>query len=175
MASLDGYIVLSETSSFYWHKLKRQMVWWIINVQSLDNCLFFYDKIISYTSACSVDLLCLDFTGSGQAKTSLRGICWGSCFYKGCLSAPPYSHLPSAGIDCCSLKTSLRQVLYCHWDTPNSLQETYLAPKFKEIVQYCRSSRASRDGLLDLLEEEAGELGCDAGSFISVQCSSKKE
>ncbi|XP_029018549.1 2-oxoglutarate and iron-dependent oxygenase domain-containing protein 2 [Betta splendens] len=35
------------------------------------------------------------------------------------------------------------------------LQETYLAPKFKKIVEYCRHSSASRDGLLDLLEEAA--------------------
>ncbi|XP_026198704.1 2-oxoglutarate and iron-dependent oxygenase domain-containing protein 2 isoform X2 [Anabas testudineus] len=35
------------------------------------------------------------------------------------------------------------------------LKETYLAPKFKEIVEYCQSSSASTEGLLDLLEEEA--------------------
>ncbi|GAA6226615.1 2-oxoglutarate and iron-dependent oxygenase domain-containing protein 2 [Lates japonicus] len=35
------------------------------------------------------------------------------------------------------------------------LQESYLSPKFKQIVEYCRSSTASEEGLLDLLEEEA--------------------
>lgn len=35
------------------------------------------------------------------------------------------------------------------------LQESYLAPKFKQMVEYCRSSGASAEGLLDLLEEEA--------------------
>ncbi|XP_051278045.1 2-oxoglutarate and iron-dependent oxygenase domain-containing protein 2 isoform X2 [Dicentrarchus labrax] len=35
------------------------------------------------------------------------------------------------------------------------LQESYLAPKFKQIVEYCRSPGASEEGLSDLLEEEA--------------------
>ncbi|XP_040897277.1 2-oxoglutarate and iron-dependent oxygenase domain-containing protein 2 [Toxotes jaculatrix] len=35
------------------------------------------------------------------------------------------------------------------------LQESYLTPKFKQIVEYCRSSDASERGVLDLLEEEA--------------------
>ncbi|KAK2837723.1 hypothetical protein Q5P01_014935 [Channa striata] len=34
------------------------------------------------------------------------------------------------------------------------LQETYLAPKFKQIVKYCRSSSATKKGVLNLLEEE---------------------
>lgn len=37
-------------------------------------------------------------------------------------------------------------------------QESYLAPKFKQIVQYCQRKDATRDGLLALLEEAAGEL-----------------
>ncbi|KAM9360158.1 2-oxoglutarate and iron-dependent oxygenase domain-containing protein 2 [Symphorus nematophorus] len=35
------------------------------------------------------------------------------------------------------------------------LQESYLAPKFRQIVEYCRSRDSSEEGLLDLLEEEA--------------------
>nr|XP_020446181.1 2-oxoglutarate and iron-dependent oxygenase domain-containing protein 2 [Monopterus albus] len=35
------------------------------------------------------------------------------------------------------------------------LQESYLAPKFKQIVKYCQSSDTSEEGLLGLLEEEA--------------------
>ncbi|XP_078106499.1 2-oxoglutarate and iron-dependent oxygenase domain-containing protein 2 isoform X2 [Sander vitreus] len=35
------------------------------------------------------------------------------------------------------------------------LQESYLAPKFKQIVEYCRSSDISEEGLRDLLQEEA--------------------
>ncbi|XP_026176466.1 2-oxoglutarate and iron-dependent oxygenase domain-containing protein 2 [Mastacembelus armatus] len=35
------------------------------------------------------------------------------------------------------------------------LQESFLSPKFKQIVEYCRSSGASEEGLLDWLEEEA--------------------
>ncbi|KAM4577224.1 2-oxoglutarate and iron-dependent oxygenase domain-containing protein 2 [Odontesthes bonariensis] len=35
------------------------------------------------------------------------------------------------------------------------LQESFLAPKFKQIVEYCRSSHASEEGLLELLEKEA--------------------
>lgn len=35
------------------------------------------------------------------------------------------------------------------------LQESYLSTKLKQIVEYCRSSDATEDGLLDLLEEEA--------------------
>ncbi|XP_071338065.1 2-oxoglutarate and iron-dependent oxygenase domain-containing protein 2 [Trachinotus anak] len=35
------------------------------------------------------------------------------------------------------------------------LQESYLTPKFKQIVEYCRGSDASEQGVLDLLEEEA--------------------
>lgn len=35
------------------------------------------------------------------------------------------------------------------------LQESYLAPKFKQIVEYCRGSDISEEGLGDLLEEEA--------------------
>ncbi|KAM9858856.1 2-oxoglutarate and iron-dependent oxygenase domain-containing protein 2 [Aulostomus maculatus] len=35
------------------------------------------------------------------------------------------------------------------------LQESYLAPKFRQVVDYCRSSSASDEGLSDLLEEEA--------------------
>ncbi|XP_078106500.1 2-oxoglutarate and iron-dependent oxygenase domain-containing protein 2 isoform X3 [Sander vitreus] len=34
-------------------------------------------------------------------------------------------------------------------------QESYLAPKFKQIVEYCRSSDISEEGLRDLLQEEA--------------------
>ncbi|KAF3696188.1 2-oxoglutarate and iron-dependent oxygenase domain-containing protein 2 [Channa argus] len=34
------------------------------------------------------------------------------------------------------------------------LQETYLAPKFKQIVKYCQSSNATKEGVLTLLEEE---------------------
>ncbi|XP_034397987.1 2-oxoglutarate and iron-dependent oxygenase domain-containing protein 2 isoform X2 [Cyclopterus lumpus] len=35
------------------------------------------------------------------------------------------------------------------------LQESFLAPKFKQIVEYCRSSNISEEGLGDMLEEEA--------------------
>ncbi|KAG7222159.1 hypothetical protein INR49_016731 [Caranx melampygus] len=35
------------------------------------------------------------------------------------------------------------------------LQESYFTPKFKQIVEYCRSSDASEQGLLDWLEEAA--------------------
>ncbi|XP_054467492.1 2-oxoglutarate and iron-dependent oxygenase domain-containing protein 2 [Anoplopoma fimbria] len=35
------------------------------------------------------------------------------------------------------------------------LQESFLAPKFKQIVEYCRSSNISEECLGDLLEEEA--------------------
>ncbi|KAM7416926.1 hypothetical protein PAMA_018821 [Pampus argenteus] len=35
------------------------------------------------------------------------------------------------------------------------LQESYLAPKFKQIIEFCRSSGASQEGVFDLLEEEA--------------------
>ncbi|XP_008333897.1 2-oxoglutarate and iron-dependent oxygenase domain-containing protein 2 isoform X1 [Cynoglossus semilaevis] len=42
----------------------------------------------------------------------------------------------------------LHPQLYC-------LQESYLAPKFKKIIEYCQRSDASQQGLLDLLEEEA--------------------
>ncbi|XP_054867405.1 2-oxoglutarate and iron-dependent oxygenase domain-containing protein 2 isoform X1 [Amphiprion ocellaris] len=35
------------------------------------------------------------------------------------------------------------------------LQESYLSTKLKQIVEYCRSSGATEDGLSDLLEEEA--------------------
>uniref|UniRef100_A0A3Q3L2T2 2-oxoglutarate and iron-dependent oxygenase domain containing 2 n=2 Tax=Labrus bergylta TaxID=56723 RepID=A0A3Q3L2T2_9LABR len=35
------------------------------------------------------------------------------------------------------------------------LQESYLAPKFKQIVEYCRSVDTSIEGLLDLVVEEA--------------------
>ncbi|XP_069557630.1 2-oxoglutarate and iron-dependent oxygenase domain-containing protein 2 [Brachyistius frenatus] len=35
------------------------------------------------------------------------------------------------------------------------LQESHLAPKFKQIVEYCRRDDAGEDGLLELLEEEA--------------------
>ncbi|XP_049908047.1 2-oxoglutarate and iron-dependent oxygenase domain-containing protein 2 [Epinephelus moara] len=35
------------------------------------------------------------------------------------------------------------------------LQESYLAPKFKQIVEYCRGSDISEEGLGDFLEEEA--------------------
>ncbi|XP_045890287.1 2-oxoglutarate and iron-dependent oxygenase domain-containing protein 2 [Micropterus dolomieu] len=35
------------------------------------------------------------------------------------------------------------------------LQESYLAPKFKQIVAYCRSRDSSEEGLAGLLEEEA--------------------
>ncbi|TDH12413.1 hypothetical protein EPR50_G00046990 [Perca flavescens] len=35
------------------------------------------------------------------------------------------------------------------------LQESYLAPKFKQIIEYCRSSDISEEGLGDLLQEEA--------------------
>ncbi|XP_053182210.1 2-oxoglutarate and iron-dependent oxygenase domain-containing protein 2 [Scomber japonicus] len=35
------------------------------------------------------------------------------------------------------------------------LQESYLAPKFKQIAEFCRSSCVSEEGLFDLLEEEA--------------------
>ncbi|KAA8592091.1 hypothetical protein FQN60_017546 [Etheostoma spectabile] len=35
------------------------------------------------------------------------------------------------------------------------LQESYLAPKFKQIVEYCRSSDISEEGLRDLLQKEA--------------------
>lgn len=38
-------------------------------------------------------------------------------------------------------------------------QDSYLAPKFKQIVEYCRGGDSSVEGLLELLEEEAGELG----------------
>ncbi|XP_074493144.1 2-oxoglutarate and iron-dependent oxygenase domain-containing protein 2 isoform X1 [Sebastes fasciatus] len=50
------------------------------------------------------------------------------------------------------------------------LQESYLAPKFKQIVAYCRSGDISDEGLRDLLEEEAGEL-----SFLLRGCSSNKK
>ncbi|KAI3372235.1 hypothetical protein L3Q82_022750, partial [Scortum barcoo] len=35
------------------------------------------------------------------------------------------------------------------------LQESYLAPKFKQIVEYCRSRDPTEEGLSELLEEEA--------------------
>lgn len=35
------------------------------------------------------------------------------------------------------------------------LHESHLAPKLKQIVEYCRSSGASKEGLLEVLEEEA--------------------
>ncbi|TKS78099.1 2-oxoglutarate and iron-dependent oxygenase domain-containing protein 2 [Collichthys lucidus] len=35
------------------------------------------------------------------------------------------------------------------------LQESYLLPKFKQIVEYCENGNTSEEGLLDLLEEEA--------------------
>ncbi|KAM9393529.1 2-oxoglutarate and iron-dependent oxygenase domain-containing protein 2 [Pholidichthys leucotaenia] len=35
------------------------------------------------------------------------------------------------------------------------LQETYLTPEFRRIVEYCRSDGASQEGLIDLLEEQA--------------------
>ncbi|XP_034026942.1 2-oxoglutarate and iron-dependent oxygenase domain-containing protein 2 isoform X2 [Thalassophryne amazonica] len=35
------------------------------------------------------------------------------------------------------------------------LQESYLAPEFRRIVEFCRSSDASEEGLLSLFEEEA--------------------
>ncbi|XP_041855268.1 2-oxoglutarate and iron-dependent oxygenase domain-containing protein 2 isoform X3 [Melanotaenia boesemani] len=35
------------------------------------------------------------------------------------------------------------------------LQEAYVTPKLKQIVQYCRSSLASEEGLLEFLEKEA--------------------
>ncbi|XP_008292852.1 2-oxoglutarate and iron-dependent oxygenase domain-containing protein 2 [Stegastes partitus] len=35
------------------------------------------------------------------------------------------------------------------------LQESYLSTKLKQIVEYCRSSDATEDGLLDLLDQEA--------------------
>ncbi|XP_068461375.1 2-oxoglutarate and iron-dependent oxygenase domain-containing protein 2 isoform X2 [Clinocottus analis] len=35
------------------------------------------------------------------------------------------------------------------------LQESFLAPKFKQIVEYCQSSNISGEGLADMLEEEA--------------------
>ncbi|KAG8011608.1 2-oxoglutarate and iron-dependent oxygenase domain-containing protein 2 [Nibea albiflora] len=35
------------------------------------------------------------------------------------------------------------------------LQESYLSPKFKLIVEYCENRNTSEEGLLDLLEEEA--------------------
>ena len=55
--------------------------------------------------------------------------------------------------------------LMCHWRhaethlPSSSPQESYLAPKFRQIVEFCRGGDSSVDGLLDLLEEEAGELG----------------
>ncbi|CAJ1068291.1 -oxoglutarate and iron-dependent oxygenase domain-containing protein 2 isoform X1 [Xyrichtys novacula] len=39
-----------------------------------------------------------------------------------------------------------------------NLQESYLAPKFKEIVDYCRSRNTREEGLLDLLVEEAARV-----------------
>ncbi|KAM3611845.1 uncharacterized protein V6R79_024867 [Siganus canaliculatus] len=38
------------------------------------------------------------------------------------------------------------------------LQESYLAPKFKQIVEYCKRRDPSEDGLSDLLEEEAARV-----------------
>uniref|UniRef100_A0A3B3CZZ5 2-oxoglutarate and iron-dependent oxygenase domain containing 2 n=1 Tax=Oryzias melastigma TaxID=30732 RepID=A0A3B3CZZ5_ORYME len=37
------------------------------------------------------------------------------------------------------------------------LEESYLTPEFKTIVEYCRNIDASKDGLLKFLEEEAGK------------------
>ncbi|XP_042344784.1 2-oxoglutarate and iron-dependent oxygenase domain-containing protein 2 [Plectropomus leopardus] len=38
------------------------------------------------------------------------------------------------------------------------LQESYLAPKFKQIVECCRSSDVSEEGLADLMEEAAARV-----------------
>ncbi|XP_029960785.1 2-oxoglutarate and iron-dependent oxygenase domain-containing protein 2 [Salarias fasciatus] len=35
------------------------------------------------------------------------------------------------------------------------LQDSFLAPRLKQMVEYCRSSSATEDGLLEMLEEEA--------------------
>lgn len=66
-------------------------------------------------------------------------------------------------------KSQLLAETHLHSPPP---QESYLAPKFKQIVEYCRSSSASREGLLDLLEEEAGEL---ERALVIGQCSSEKD
>ncbi|CAG12575.1 unnamed protein product, partial [Tetraodon nigroviridis] len=39
-----------------------------------------------------------------------------------------------------------------------NLQERYLAPRFRQIVQYCQRMDATKEGLLAFLEEAAGEL-----------------
>lgn len=36
-------------------------------------------------------------------------------------------------------------------------QESFLAPKFKQIVQYCQRKDTTKEGLLALLEEAAGQ------------------
>lgn len=36
-------------------------------------------------------------------------------------------------------------------------QESFLAPKFKQIVQYCQRKDATKEGLVALLEEAAGQ------------------
>lgn len=40
-------------------------------------------------------------------------------------------------------------------------QESFLAPKFKQIVQYCQRKDATKEGLLALLEEAAGQKNFD--------------
>uniref|UniRef100_H3DNF3 2-oxoglutarate and iron-dependent oxygenase domain containing 2 n=1 Tax=Tetraodon nigroviridis TaxID=99883 RepID=H3DNF3_TETNG len=40
-----------------------------------------------------------------------------------------------------------------------NLQERYLAPRFRQIVQYCQRTDATKEGLLAFLEEAAGAVG----------------
>lgn len=46
-------------------------------------------------------------------------------------------------------------------------QESFLAPKFKQIVQYCQRKDATRDGLLAFLEEPAGRVTSKPFHLIS--------
>lgn len=40
-------------------------------------------------------------------------------------------------------------------------QESFLAPKFKQIVKYCQRKDATKEGLLAFLEEAAGQNNFD--------------
>lgn len=48
-------------------------------------------------------------------------------------------------------------------------QESFLAPKFKQIVQYCQRKDATKDGLLALLEEAAGQKCFDVYCLLCCE------
>lgn len=55
-------------------------------------------------------------------------------------------------------------LLLCFAETPHlhssSPQESYLAPKLKQLVAYCSSSDACEEGLTELLEDVGGDEAC---------------